>query len=107
MDLITSLRDQTARVVKDFVACGPKGACSRATVLALTALGIAATTGAEERGRAPQRLSGINIGASALFELLRKLSDKGPCGPTLEDALATVQASSEQEQHALQQVADR
>ena len=50
---------------------------------------------------------GLNIGASALFEHLRKLSDKGPCGPTLEDALTAVQASSEQEQHALQQVADR
>jgi hypothetical protein len=106
MDLSTSLRDHTARVVKDFIASGPKGACSRATVLALTALGIAATTGA---GSAAVLLSsfGINIGASALFEFLRKLSDKGPGGPTLEDALAAVQASSEQEQHALQQVADR
>lgn len=106
MDLITSLRDQTGRIVKDFVAGGPKGAYSRATVLALTALGVAATGGA---GGAAALLSGIglNIGASALFEQLRKLSDKGPCGPTLEDALAAVQALGEQEQRALQRVADR
>lgn len=106
MDKITTLRDHTARVVKNFVANGPKGTCSRATVLALTALGVAATGGV---GGAAALFSaiGLNIGASALFEQLRKLSDKGPCGPTLEDALAAVQASSEQEQRALQQVADR
>ncbi len=106
MDPITSLRDQTGRIVKDFVACGPKGACSRATVLALTALGIAATGGT---GSVPALLSGIglNIGASALFEHLRKLSDKKPGGPTLDDALAAVRALGEQEQAALQQVADR
>lgn len=106
MDLITTLSNRTAGVVKDFVACGPKGAFSRATMLALTVLGIAATGTA---GSTAALLSGIglNIGASALFEFLNELSNKGPCGPTLEDALATVQALSEQEQAALQQVADR
>ena len=106
MDPITSLRDHTARVIRDFVAGGPKGACSRLTVLALTALGILATGGA---GSIAALLSGfgINIGASALFEQLRKLSDKGPCGPTLDDALAAVQALGEQEQRSLQQIADR
>lgn len=106
MDLIASLHTHTARVVKDFVACGPKGACSRATVLALTALGIAATGGT---GSLAALLSGIglNVGASALFEQLRKLSDKGPGGATLDDALVAVQALGEREQAALQQVADR
>ena len=46
MSLVTSLREHTARIVRDFVACGPKGACSRMTVLALTALGIVVTGGA-------------------------------------------------------------
>ena len=106
MDIIASLRDHTGRIVKDFVACGPKGACSRATVLALTALGVAATGGT---GSLAALLSGVglNVGASALFEQLRKLSDKGPSGATLDDALAAVQALGEREQAALQQVADR
>lgn len=105
MSLAISLREHTARIVRDFVACGPKGACSRMTVLALTALGIVATGGA---GNVAALLSGfgINVGASALFEFLRKLSDKGPFGPTLEDTLAAVQALSAQEQNVLQQVAD-
>lgn len=105
MSLTTSLRDHTARIVRDFVAGAPKGACSRMTVLALTALGIAATGGA---GNVAALLSGfgINIGASALFERLHKLSDCGPSGPTLTDALAVVQTLSAQEQATLQQVAD-
>lgn len=106
MDFIAALRDHTGRIVKDFVAGGPRCVGSRATVLALTALGILATGGA---GSIAALLSGfgINIGASALFDFLHKLSDTGPSGPTLEDALSAVQALGEREQAALQQVADR
>lgn len=106
MNPITTLRNHIARVVREFVADDPKCACSRATVLALTALGILATGGA---GSIAALLSGfgINIGASALFNFLDRLSAKGPNGPTLDDALAAVQALGEQEQRALQQIADR
>ena len=60
-------------------------------------------------GSAVALLSGfsVNVGTRALFERLRRLSDWGPCSAIREDALVAVQASSEQEQRALKQVADR